>query len=62
MATDRDTPVGARRASPPRRRRTPVAAYGFDEASGSTTADASPSRATAQVSGATRIAGRTAAR
>src|SRR5258706_7920392 len=35
-----------------------VAAYGFDEASGSTTADASPNRLTGTLSSTTRVAGK----
>ena len=57
VGSDRDTPVGSTTPVPPPPTPTPVAAYGFDEASGSTTADDSPSHATAQVAGATRTAG-----
>jgi glucose/arabinose dehydrogenase len=53
IAADRDTPVGGG-VTPPPAGPVPVAAYSFEETSGTTTADTSPNAAVAQVSGPTR--------
>ncbi len=56
VATDSVTPVGGEGPPPPPSGPTPVAEYGFEETSGSSTVDSSPNGAVAQISGATRIA------
>lgn len=55
VVADRDTPVGGGTPQP-QPGPVPIAAYGFEETTGATTADTSPYAANGTVSGATRIA------